>query len=47
MKMQAPVILIIGAGPNIGAAIANKFSENGYKVALAAQQVYNQMGLST
>lgn len=37
--MQAPVILIIGAGPNIGAAIAKKFSENGYKVALAARSL--------
>jgi NAD(P)-dependent dehydrogenase (short-subunit alcohol dehydrogenase family) len=37
--MQAPVVLVIGAGPNIGAAIAKKFSENGYKVALAARSL--------
>lgn len=37
--MSTPVILIIGAGPNIGAAVAKKFAENGYKVALAARSL--------
>ena len=33
------VILILGAGPRLGAAIASKFDGNGYKVALAARSV--------
>jgi len=37
--MATPVILIIAAGPNIGAAIAKKFVGNGYKVALAARSL--------
>lgn len=31
------VVLILGAGPRIGAAVAEKFSNNGYKVALASR----------
>lgn len=30
-------VLILGAGPRLGAAIASKFADNGYKVALAAR----------
>jgi NAD(P)-dependent dehydrogenase (short-subunit alcohol dehydrogenase family) len=37
--MATPVILIIAAGPNIGAAIAKKFASNSYKVALAARSL--------
>ncbi len=37
--MQTPIILVIGAGPNISAAIAKKFSEHTYKFALAARSV--------
>lgn len=37
--MTTRVILVIGAGPNIGAAIAKKFADNGYKVALAARSL--------
>ena len=33
------VILILGAGPRLGASIASKFESNGYKVALAARSV--------
>jgi NAD(P)-dependent dehydrogenase (short-subunit alcohol dehydrogenase family) len=33
------VILILGAGSNVGAAVAKKFAENGYKVALAARSL--------
>ena len=33
------VILIFGAGANIGRAIASKFADNGYKVALAARSL--------
>ena len=31
------VAFIIGAGPNIGAAVAAKLKENGYKVALGSR----------
>ena len=34
---SAGVILILGAGPRLGRAIATKFASNGYKVALAAR----------
>jgi len=37
--MSTSVILIIGAGPNVGAAVAEKFAGNGYKVALAARSL--------
>jgi NAD(P)-dependent dehydrogenase (short-subunit alcohol dehydrogenase family) len=39
------VILIIGAGPRIGRAVASKFASNGYKVAMAARSLVE--GLST
>lgn len=32
------VILILGAGPRVGAAVAQKFSSGGYKVALASRK---------
>lgn len=32
-----PVVLILGAGSNIGASVATKFSSNGYKVALVSR----------
>jgi len=35
----SPVLLILGAGPNIGAHVANKFAENGYQIALAARRL--------
>ena len=34
---SSAVVLILGAGPRIGAAVAEKFSSNGYQVALAAR----------
>ncbi|KAF2416132.1 NAD(P)-binding protein [Tothia fuscella] len=34
-----PVLLVLGAGANIGKAIASKFSSAGYKVALAARSI--------
>lgn len=37
--MSSPVILILGAGANIGTAVARKFSQEGYKVAAAARNV--------
>ena len=36
MPGTSPVILILGAGPNIGQAVAWTFASKGYKVALAA-----------
>jgi NAD(P)-dependent dehydrogenase (short-subunit alcohol dehydrogenase family) len=35
------VILILGAGPNLGMGIASKFASNSYKVALAARSLPN------
>ena len=34
---SAPVALILGAGPRVGAAVVEKFASNGYKVALASR----------
>ena len=32
-----PVVLILGAGPRIGASVVEKFASNGYKVAVASR----------
>ena len=32
-----PTVLILGAGPRIGASVAEKFASNGYKVAVASR----------
>ncbi|KAH8585331.1 hypothetical protein B0O99DRAFT_194117, partial [Bisporella sp. PMI_857] len=37
--MASPVILILGAGPNIGQGVAKAFAAKGYKVALAARSL--------
>ena len=39
MIANIPIILILGAGPNIGQAVARIFASKGYKVALAARSV--------
>lgn len=39
MPGTSPVILILGAGPNIGQAVAQTFASKGYKVALAARSL--------
>jgi NAD(P)-dependent dehydrogenase (short-subunit alcohol dehydrogenase family) len=39
MAAKSPIALILGAGPNVGQAVARKFASNGYKVALAARSV--------
>lgn len=39
MPGTSPVILIFGAGPNIGQAVARTFAAKGYKVALAARSL--------
>lgn len=36
MLGTSPVVLILGAGPNIGQAVARTFASKGSKVALAA-----------
>lgn len=40
MPSTSPVVLILGAGPNIGQAVARTFASKGYKVALAARSLY-------
>lgn len=39
MSIPSPVILILGAGPNIGQAVARTFASKGYKVALASRSL--------
>lgn len=39
MAVRPPVVLILGAGPNIGQAIARTFANKGFKVALAARSL--------
>ncbi|KAF4460740.1 short-chain dehydrogenase [Fusarium albosuccineum] len=39
MAAKSPVILILGAGPNIGQAVARTFASKGYKVAFASRSV--------
>lgn len=39
MPGRSPVILILGAGPNIGQAVARTFASKGYKVALASRSL--------
>lgn len=39
MAAKFPVVLILGAGPNVGEAVARTFASKGYKVALAARSV--------
>lgn len=39
MSIPSPVILILGAGPNIGQAVARTFAYKGYKVALASRSL--------
>lgn len=36
-----PVVLILGAGPRIGASVAERFSSNGYQVAVASRSGNN------
>lgn len=39
MTAKSPVVLILGAGSNIGQAIARTFASKGYKIALAARSL--------
>jgi len=36
--MTSPVLLVLGAGPNIGVQVAKAFAAKGYKVALASRK---------
>jgi len=39
MTAKSPVVLILGAGANVGQAIARIFASKGYRVALAARSL--------
>ncbi|KAF2490641.1 hypothetical protein BU16DRAFT_596931 [Lophium mytilinum] len=39
MAAKSPVVLILGAGPNIGQAVARTFASKGYKVAIASRSL--------
>ncbi|OIW28753.1 hypothetical protein CONLIGDRAFT_703890 [Coniochaeta ligniaria NRRL 30616] len=39
MAAKSPVVLILGAGPNVGQAVARLFASKGYKIGLAARSV--------
>lgn len=39
MPGTSPIILILGAGPNIGQAVARTFASKGYRVVLAARSL--------
>jgi len=53
MPSTSPVILILGARPNIGQAVARTFASRGYKVALASRSLNeadstdNQLNISS
>jgi len=38
--MSSKVVLILGAGQNIGKSLIHKFGGNGYKVAIASRTLY-------
>lgn len=39
MTAKSPIVLILGAGSNVGQAVARKFASQGYRVALAARSL--------
>ncbi|KAJ5631676.1 short-chain dehydrogenase [Penicillium longicatenatum] len=39
MSTASPVLLILGAGSNVGASVAKSFAEKGYKIALASRTI--------
>lgn len=39
MATSSPILLILGAGSNVGASVAKAFAEKGYKIALASRTV--------
>lgn len=42
MATSSPVLLILGAGSNVGASVAKAFAEKGYKIALASRTIKNE-----
>lgn len=38
-----PVLLVLGAGSNVGANVARIFAKNGYKVAISARRLQNHI----
>ena len=47
MTTKSPIVLILGAGPNIGQSVARLFSSKGYKVGLAARFIKESESTST
>jgi NAD(P)-dependent dehydrogenase (short-subunit alcohol dehydrogenase family) len=41
--MSSPIVLILGTGARVGASIARKFSQEGYKVATVARSVHKDV----
>ncbi len=41
--MSNPVVLIFGAGANVGLAIASKFKQEGYKVAAVSRTIKDDL----
>ena len=41
--MPAPVLLIFGAGANVGLAIARKFKQEGYKIAAVSRTIKDDL----
>ncbi|KAJ6123707.1 hypothetical protein N7471_011024 [Penicillium samsonianum] len=39
--MSKPIVLILGAGANVGTAVAHRFSQDGYQVAISARRIAN------
>lgn len=42
MAAASPVLLILGSGPKVGASVAKKFLNNGYRVATASRSKQTQ-----
>ena len=41
--MSAPVLLIFGAGANVGLSIARKFKQEGYKIAAVSRTIKDDL----
>jgi NAD(P)-dependent dehydrogenase (short-subunit alcohol dehydrogenase family) len=44
MPSTSPVVLILGAGPNIGQSVARAFAAKGYRVAVASRKATSTPG---
>eukprot|EP00026_Physarum_polycephalum_P012339 Phypoly_transcript_12635.p1 GENE.Phypoly_transcript_12635~~Phypoly_transcript_12635.p1 ORF type:complete len:229 (+),score=50.70 Phypoly_transcript_12635:228-914(+) len=45
--MASPLLIILGAGKNVGAGVANKFKKEGFKVALGSRNPQKEEGFHT